>query len=147
MSLEREYKALTNLPAPSDLSVNDVLDEGLPIAVVSSMTRMLHVDKNMVAKMINVSPRRINQLSSGKAFKVGNVSDKLNKAASEKALLVTRLFLNLCDYFGDEEKAQQWFNTPNRTLGNQSPSALCSNYFGIEQVNNTLNKLKHGFTA
>jgi putative toxin-antitoxin system antitoxin component (TIGR02293 family) len=145
MSLAREYTALTNLPAPQNMSVNDLLFEGLPITIVGNMTRLLHVDKSVAASMLDISLRRINQLSSVKADE--SVKNRLNKASSEKALLVTRLFLNLCDYFGNEDKAQKWFNMPNRTLGNKSPSSMCTTYFGIEQVSNTLNKLKHGFTA
>jgi putative toxin-antitoxin system antitoxin component (TIGR02293 family) len=145
MLLAREYIALTNNPVPSNLSFDDVIKEGLPIEVVVTMTRMFSVDKNLAASMIDMSVRNVNKLSNMRG--AGVINSKLNKVSSEKALLVTRLFLDIQDYFGTEGKAQKWFNTPNRTLGNKSPSSMCSTYIGIEQVNNTLNKLKHGFTA
>lgn len=145
MLLSREYTALTNLPVPQNASLDDLVEEGLPIAVVGTMTRMFHVDKPLAARMLDISPRRINQLSANRPN--ADVKNRLNKSSSEKALLVTRLFLDLCDYFGTEDKAQKWFNTPNRTLGDKSPSSMCSTYIGIEQVANTLNKLKHGLTA
>lgn len=47
------------------------------------------------------------------------------------------------EYFqGDRVKARRWFETPSLPLGLKSPSTLKS-----AQLNDLLNKLRHGMTA
>jgi putative toxin-antitoxin system antitoxin component (TIGR02293 family) len=71
---------------------------------------------------------------------------KLSTDVSAHLVQLISLKDNAVKYFGHEENSTAWLTKYNRGLAGK-PIDLLTTLEGVHQVNNTLNKLMHGFTA
>lgn len=166
MQVAKEYEALTLISPPNTPSYDTIVSEGLPIHAINNMMTLLGANKQEVAKVLDTSVRRLNQIAKteevkslrptgqpvrGFKPKIPNVPDalraSLNKNSTERALLVTHAFLKAVDYFESEEKAREWFHHKNMSLGDKTPFEICDTIMGIRRVENTIVKLEYGMTA
>lgn len=105
------------------------------------MAEQFGVTQKVIADLIGISVRAFQQKRQA------NINQKSNKNVTERILKMRELMSVACMYFGDEQNARYWFNTPNIGLIGVAPILLCDTFLGMSRVENSIHKLLHGMTA
>lgn len=63
---------------------------------------------------------------------------------SERILRVASIFQRTIEVLGDLEKAREWFSSPKRALGGETPIQFCDTEPGAQEVMNLLGRIEHG---
>lgn len=142
MNYAREYKQLTTKNPPKSMTISMVIEQGLPLGAVDKMTEILGINKSGVANLLGVTPRSLQQLK-----KNDHGISRLSNQITDRALQLTRLMNEIAEYFGSQDSAIKWMNTPNIGLCDEKPLLLCNSFTGMEMVRNSVNRLKYGMTA
>ena len=59
-----------------------------------------------------------------------------------------QLWAEAIEYFGDQEKAIRWFQTPNLVLGGETPGEYCtSHYSGDQTVRELIIRMQYGMLS
>jgi putative toxin-antitoxin system antitoxin component (TIGR02293 family) len=66
-------------------------------------------------------------------------------SASDRPSHIDRIYTLAAEVFGDEAKAAEWMERPNRALGRELPLKLLDTDSGTEQVESELRQIQHGF--
>jgi len=91
------------------------------------------------AHILQVSERTIQR------HKKENISFK--PLQSEKILQIAFLIDKGQEVFGDNTKFSQWLGAECLALGGNKPKELLDNFFGIQLIENELEKIQHGIFA
>lgn len=71
----------------------------------------------------------------------------LNSQLSDPSENLVKIMTIAQEYFGTTKGAQSWFVTENRALGYITPLSLLINDRGFALIENSIMRLKHGFTC
>lgn len=127
--------------SPDNLAENlSLVRNGLPVEMVDKGMQLLGVNKTEYARLIGVNVRSLQRKSK-------DDDARLSPMSSEHVLLLADMLNNSINYFGERDKALAWLDRKNIALGDVTPLSICDTVAGINMVNETLNKLKYGFTA
>lgn len=74
----------------------------------------------------------------------GKKEAKLKKDQSERVLRFAGLFDHATEVFANIKLIQEWFITPNRCLGGETPLQYADTEPGAQEVDDLLGRLKHG---
>ena len=68
----------------------------------------------------------------------------LTPAESDRMVRLARVYANAVEMIGDEEKAIEWLNTPNRALGGEKPLDQLDTDVGARVVEDILGRVAYG---
>lgn len=119
----------------------DSISEVVAVADVADVAEQFGVSQKAIADILGLSIRTLQNRQRSKDNR------KLDKNVSERLLRLRELFSVADNYFYSKEAAIRWFKTPNTGLGCKPPLLLCDTFFGMDMVENSIQKLMHGMTA
>lgn len=112
-----------------------LIQNGLPTEVITVGAKLLGVSESEYALLI------------GFPINYRKVKDKLSPQASERAVKLASLAIEVNAYFLNQAATINWLRKPSILFSNKPPLEICDSILGIEMVLNEVNQLKHGFTA
>jgi putative toxin-antitoxin system antitoxin component (TIGR02293 family) len=71
-------------------------------------------------------------------------SGKFTSQESDRLARLIRLFNRGFEVLGNNESAQEWFNTPNPSLGGETPLTLSESDPGCVEVERLLGRIEEG---
>jgi len=119
---------------PDDLT--HLVRKGLPAGSVSALAERLHVSNRTLSRTLGI-PQRTLTRRLGKAL-------LLTPAESDRMVRLARVYANAVEMIGDEEKAIEWLNTPNRALGGEKPLDQLDTDVGARVVEDILGRVAYG---
>ena len=119
---------------PDDLT--HLVRKGLPAGSVSALAERLHVSNRTLSRTLGI-PQRTLTRRLGKAL-------LLTPAESDRMVRLARVYANAVEMIGDEEKAIEWLNTPNRALGGEKPLDQLDTDVGARVVEDILGRIAYG---
>lgn len=120
----------------TDLELVKSAREGITKEKVNDIIKMTGLTQVEFGRYIDLTTRAIQRK---------NLSDRLSKSISEKALLIYNLYGRGAQILGDIEDFKDWMNTPNIALGNVKPKEYLDTFSGIEYLTEELGRIEHGY--
>jgi putative toxin-antitoxin system antitoxin component (TIGR02293 family) len=114
---------------------------GVDVDYVAVIAEQFGVSQKAISDVLGISIRVVQNKRRAKDNR------KLDKNVTERLLRLHKLLFTAVCYFGSNDSAKHWFNTPNVGLGNTPPFFVCDTFLGMDNVENTIQKLVHGMTA
>ncbi len=72
---------------------------------------------------------------------------KFDALQSEKILQITLLYKRGLEVFGDQKKFDSWLNSNNLVFSNNKPKNLLDTAYGIQLIDEELQRIEHGILA
>ena len=119
---------------PDDLT--HLVRKGLPAGSVSALAERLHVSNRTLSRTLGIPQRTLTR-------RLGKAS-LLTPAESDRTVRLARVYANAVEMIGDEEKAIEWLNTPNRALGGEKPLDQLDTDTGARVVEDILGRVAYG---
>jgi putative toxin-antitoxin system antitoxin component (TIGR02293 family) len=119
----------------SDLELVKTAREGITKKTVNEIIKLTGLTQIEFSNYINLTTRAIQRKDE---------NEKLSKAISEKALLISNLYCKGSDVLGSIDNFKEWMDTANVALGNIKPKEYLDTYSGIEFLNDELGRMEHG---
>ena len=120
----------------TDLELVKSAREGITKEKVNDIIKMTGLTQVEFGHYIDLTTRAIQRK---------NLTDRLSKSISEKALLIYNLYGRGAQIFGDIEDFKDWMDTPNIALGNVKPKEYLDTFSGIEYLTEELGRIEHGY--
>ena len=108
---------------------------GLPMVEFEALQKLLGLGAEELAGHLTISRSTLIRRRK---------SRRLDAQESDRLLRYARLYARAESTFGDTEAAQQWFKTPARALGYESPLHFAETEAGAREVENLLGRIEHG---
>ncbi len=119
---------------PDDLA--ELVRKGLPARSVKALTVRLAVGTTIISRMLGIPQRTMSRRLSQRS--------RLTAAESDRTVRLARVYANAVEMIGDEEKAVQWLQTPNRALGGERPLDQLDTDVGAREVEDVLGRIAYG---
>ena len=71
----------------------------------------------------------------------------MSLSVTEKAMELSRLYLQGYEAFGDKNRFKNWMRLPVRALDNQTPISYLDTHFGFELVAQIIGRISHGIIS
>jgi putative toxin-antitoxin system antitoxin component (TIGR02293 family) len=110
--------------------------KGLPAGSVPVLAERLHVGNSTMSRTLGIPQRTLTRRLSKASL--------LTPAESDRMVRLARVYANAVEMIGDEEKAIEWLNTPNRALGGEKPLDQLDTDTGARVVEHILGRLAYG---
>ena len=124
----------TQVSTPAEL--RRLLREGLPYAVLETVTRALNVNLTSLSRFMAISERTLARRKQTRQPLRPDESDRIYRLA--------RTFTRAEEVLGEPAKAARWFSRPNRALGGESPLSLLDTEAGAQEVEAVLGRIEDG---
>jgi putative toxin-antitoxin system antitoxin component (TIGR02293 family) len=119
---------------PDDLA--QLVRTGLPAGSVSALAQKLHLGNGVLSRKLGIPQRTLTRrLSHGSL---------LTCAESDRTVRMARIYANAVEMIGDEDKAIEWLDTPNRALGGEKPLDHLDTDTGARMVEDILGRIAYG---
>lgn len=119
---------------PDDLA--QLVRKGLPAGSVSALAERLHVGNSILSRKLGIPQRTLTRRLSNASL--------LTPAESDRTVRMARVYANAVEMIGDEAKAIEWLNTPNRALGGERPLDQLDTDMGARMVEDILGRIAYG---
>ena len=119
---------------PHDLA--DLVRRGLPTGSVKALAGRLDIRNAALSKKLGIPQRTLTRRLSGRA--------RLTASESDRAVRLARVYANAVEMIGEEGKAVQWLQTPNRALGGERPIDQVDTDIGAREVEDILTRIAYG---
>lgn len=117
----------------SELEMMDhIRQEGLPVTVLSTLSKEMTLSKDRVCEVLGLSSRTISRRT------------QLKKEEADKLYRLARLFTLAINVLEKKDHAIKWLNTSKRALGDQIPLTLMDTEIGAREVEKLLNRIEYG---
>lgn len=127
------FKDLKNYSA---IQLSDKIEQGFPFAAYLDFQHETGFSRTDMARCLSVSTRYLQNKTK---------ADTLNKPASERLIVMTRIWdAGLVTFDGNKEVLNQWFRRPLMPLHGRTPLQLMTNFIGMEEVRQLLGRIQHG---
>src|SRR5262249_2711245 len=113
-----------------------LIRSGLPAGSVTALARRLSVANAELSQKLGIPQRTLTRRLSRRG--------RLTAAESDRAARLARVYANAIEMIGDEERAIQWFLTPNRALDGQRPFDQIDTDVGSREVEDLLGRIAYG---
>ena len=124
-------KAVKNL---EDLA--ELVRKGLPASSVKVLAERLDVGSTTLSQKLGIPQRTLSRrLSHG---------SRLSAAESDRTVRLARVYASAVEMIGNEEKAVEWLQTPNRALGGERPLDQLDTDIGAREVEDILGRIAYG---
>lgn len=119
---------------PYDLA--QLVREGLPATSITVLAEKLDLGNTALSRKLGIPLRTLTRrLSHG---------SRLTAAESDRTVRLARVYANAVEMIGDEHKAAEWLQTPNRALGGQPPLDQLDTDVGSRTVEDILGRIAYG---
>lgn len=119
---------------PDDLA--KLVREGLPATALRVLAEKLDLGSTTLSRKLGIPLRTLTRrLSKG---------SRLTTAESDRTVRLARVFADAVEMIGDEDKASEWLQTPNRALGGERPLDLLDTDVGARAVEDILGRIAYG---
>ena len=119
---------------PDDLM--NLIRRGVPAASVSVLAEKLRVGNAALSRKLGIPQRTLSRRIS--------TASPLTPAESDRTVRMARIYANAVEMIGDERKAVEWLNTPNRVLGGEKPLDRLDTDTGARLVEDILGRIAYG---
>ncbi len=117
----------------------DLIRDGFDITFLVATREAFGVSKTIAAEIACISTVTYDRMAKNKR--------PLGQAASERLDRLAQVAVIAEEVFEDKELATKWMSTPNRSLGDEPPLALCGTELGARQVRRVLHAIEWGGVA
>lgn len=166
--LGSESENALKLHGSSQLSVHDLLQQGLPTAALEHLIKGVTIRKEVIEKAVGITARTLQRhkkrlrqgaltrrIKGGKGvyrFKVKGTkaiasvqqSSRLSREQSGRVWKFAEILTRATDVFGSQHAAEQWLESPVMGLEQRKPMDLLSTPAGVEVVEQHLTRLEYG---
>jgi putative toxin-antitoxin system antitoxin component (TIGR02293 family) len=118
-------------PVISEAQIRD----GVPVAVVASLTAALDISTAELLDWLHIAPRTWARRKQAGSFELLE-GDRLARLA--------RLVRRARSVLGGADEARAWMKSPQRALGGRTPLAASDTEAGAEAVFDLLGRIEHG---
>jgi putative toxin-antitoxin system antitoxin component (TIGR02293 family) len=119
---------------PDDLA--QLVRQGLPASSVTALAEKLDVGSTVLSRKLGIPQRTLTRRLSQRS--------RLTAAESDRIVRLARVYANAVEMIGDEEKAVEWLQTPNRALGGATPLDQLDTDPGARAVEDVLGRIAYG---
>ena len=119
---------------PADLA--HLARKGLPAASMTALAGRLHLGNAALSRKLGIPQRTITRRFSEGA--------SLTAVESDRVIRVARIFTHAVEMIGEQDKAIEWFHTPNRALGGERPLDQLDTDVGACMVEDILGRIAYG---
>lgn len=110
--------------------------EGLPATAITALASRLDMGNTVLSRKLGIPVRTLTRRLSH--------NSRLTAAESDRAVRLARVYAGAIDLIGDEEKASEWLQTPNRALGGEKPLDRLDTDVGARIVEDVLGRIAYG---
>ena len=123
-----------NVKKPNDLAA--LVRRGLPASSVRVLAEKLDIGNTALSQKLGIPQRTLTRRLS--------LRSRLTATESDRMVRLARVFANAVEMIGDEEKAVEWLQTPNRALGGERPLDQLDTDVGAREVEDLLGRIAYG---
>lgn len=119
---------------PEDLA--RLVREGLPATSLSILAKKLDLGSTTLSRKLGIPRRTLTRRLSKRS--------RLTAAESDRTVRLARVFAGAVEMIGDQDKAAEWLQTPNRALGGERPLDQLDTDVGARTVEDILGRIAYG---
>src|SRR5438477_9676564 len=119
---------------PDDLA--QLVRRGLPARSVTILAQKLEVGSTVLSRKLGIPQRTLTRRVSHRS--------RLTAAESDRTVRLARVYASAVEMIGDEHKAVEWLQTPNRALGGERPLEKLDTDIGAREVEDILGRIAYG---
>jgi len=119
---------------PDDLA--QLVRMGLPAMAVSALAEKLDMGNSALSEMLGIPLRTLTRRQSQ--------GSRLTITESDRTVRLARVYASAVEMIGNEEKAAEWLQTPNRALGGERPFDQLDTDVGARMVEDILGRIAYG---
>lgn len=119
---------------PDDLA--QLVREGLPATSITALAEKLDLGSTVLSRKLGIPLRTLTRRLSRKS--------RLTPAESDRTVRLARVYAGAVEMIGDEEKASEWLQTPNRALGGGRPLDQLDTDVGARTIEDILGRIAYG---
>jgi putative toxin-antitoxin system antitoxin component (TIGR02293 family) len=119
---------------PDDLA--ELVREGLPATSVTVLAGRLDIGSTMLSEKLGIPLRTLSRRLS--------LRSRLTSTESDRMVRLARVFATAVEMIGEEDKAVEWLQTPNRALGGKKPLDELDTDVGAREVEDLLGRIAYG---
>ena len=119
---------------PDDLT--ELVRKGLPATSVKALADRLEVGSTVLSQKLGIPQRTLTRRLSQRS--------RLTAAESDRTVRLARVYASAVEMIGDEGKAVEWLQTPNRALGGERPLDQLDTDVGSREVEDLLGRIAYG---
>ena len=120
--------------SPGDLA--HLIRTGLPAASVTALAERLHLVNGALSRKLGIPQRTLTRRLSQ--------ASPLTPAESDRTVRMARVYAHAVQMIGDQDKAIEWLNTPNRALAGDRPLDQLDTDTGARMVEDVLGRIAYG---
>ncbi len=117
------------------LDLFELSSEGVSKDALSHLAKFLRFTTSQMAELLPVSACTIQRKKP---------RDVLDRAVSDRILLIAEAAARGMEVFEDESKFRSWLKHPHVAFGNRKPLDLLKSSFGVRMVLDGLTRIEHG---
>lgn len=110
--------------------------KGLPAGSITALAERLHLRSGVLSRKLGIPQRTLTRRLSE--------DSRLTPAESDRMVRMARVYANAIEMLGDNEKAIEWLNTPNRALRGERPIDLLDTDVGARAAEDILGRIAYG---
>ena len=119
---------------PDELAA--LVRKGLPALAIPALAEKLDMGSTVLSRKLGIPVRTLTRRLSHRS--------RLTAAESDRTVRLARLYAGAVEMIGDEEKATEWLQTPNRALGGEKPLDQIDTDIGARTVEDILGRIAYG---
>jgi putative toxin-antitoxin system antitoxin component (TIGR02293 family) len=131
------FPAIKKNQQPEPLELISLIRNGVPGDAIGKVAKVMMVPKTQLYNLLHISPR-----TAQRTF-----ASHLDVEKSSHLVQIAKVYSRCLTIFKDPTKAVNWLQSPNYSLGDQSPLALLDTSEGIELVQDSLTRIEYGVFA
>ncbi|PYV59350.1 MAG: antitoxin [Acidobacteria bacterium] len=114
----------------------ELVREGLPAGSVKLLAEKLDMGSTALSRKLRIPQRTLTRRLSHRS--------RLTAAESDRTVRLARVYASAVEMIGDEHKAVEWLQTPNRALGGEQPLEKLDTDIGAREVEDILGRIAYG---
>lgn len=113
-----------------------LVGQGLPARSVTFLAHRLEITNSLLSQKLGIPQRTLTRRLSQHS--------RLTAAESDRTVRLARVYANAVKMIGDERKAVEWLQTPNRALGGEKPLDRLDTDLGARAIEDILGRIAYG---
>jgi len=114
----------------------ELVREGLPVTSVTVLAERLDIGNAVLSQKLGIPLRTLTRRLS--------LRSRLTSSESDRMVRLARVFATAVEMIGEEEKAVEWLQTPNRALAGRRPLDELDTDVGAREVEDLLGRIAYG---
>lgn len=114
----------------------DLVRRGLPANSLKALAGRLDMRNAALSQRLGIAQRTLTRRLSRRS--------RLTAGESDRTVRLARVYATAVEMIGEEAKAVQWLQTPNRALGGERPIDQVDTDVGAREVEDVLSRIAYG---